>query len=98
MAVYIVVHLSVTDRNLYEKYCLVAPGIIKKYGGRYLANTEEIKTLAGTWHPQKMVLLEFDNLQNIDDCFQSTEYRSIKGMREKSTKSDAFIINGIIDA
>jgi uncharacterized protein (DUF1330 family) len=94
MAVYVVIHLGITDRHIYEKYCRAAPPIIQKYGGRYLANTEEITILAGDWQPQKTVLLEFENLKKIRDCFRSAEYRAIAPMREKSTVSNAFIING----
>jgi len=95
MAVYLVVHLSITDRDLYREYCRAAPPIIRKFGGRYLANTGEITTIAGDWQPEKTVILEFGSLQTLTECFHSVEYGAIAPKREQSTTGHAFIINGL---
>jgi uncharacterized protein (DUF1330 family) len=79
---------------MYGRYCRAVPAVIENHGGRYLANSEEITPLAGDWRPDKIVLLEFDSMQELRDCFQSEEYKSIVHRRIQSTSGRAVIVRG----
>lgn len=94
MAVYAVIEIEVTDREMYARYSQAVPGIVSRYGGRYLANTEEIIPLAGGWQPQKIVLLEFDTMQQLRECFGSMKYQAIAPLREQSTRGKAVVVRG----
>lgn len=94
MSVYAVIEIEITNKEMYEKYCMKAPGIIEKHGGQYLANTDKIIPISGDWHPEKIVLLEFDSISQLENCFQSEDYQAIVHLRHGSTKGRAIAVKG----
>ena len=59
MSVYSISSINVKDWETYEKYMKKVPGIIEKYGGKYLVRGGEILADDTTWQPKRIVILEF---------------------------------------
>lgn len=92
MSAYVIIDIKVLDTDSYSDYVRKVPPIIEKYGGRYLVRGGEITTLSGGWHPERVILLEFDSAEQVNNWLTSPEYAEITSLREKSTESKAILI------
>ena len=59
MPAYVAVDITVNDPATYDRYKLLAPPAIAKYGGKYLVRGGTTTTLEGDWSPTRFVILEF---------------------------------------
>ena len=97
MSVHVLIDIKIINRDMYMEYVKKVPPIVKKFGGRYLARGENITILSGTWHPERIILLEFDNSEQVNNWFKSREYAEIASLRENSTITNAIMIeSGIL--
>jgi uncharacterized protein (DUF1330 family) len=94
MPVYLIIEITVKDRELYSEYVEKVPAIIEKYGGKYLARGGRVTPLMGGWNPERIILIEFDTVKQIHKCFQAKEYLEIAPLREQSTTSRSIIVEG----
>ncbi len=68
--------------------------MFKNYGGRYLARTSNIKSLDGT-APKRVVINAFDSVDKLEAWYNSPEQKRVTDSRLKTTKSRAFIVEGM---
>ncbi len=94
MSYYVIIEITIQDKNLYSEYIKQVYDIVTQHGGTYLARGGNITAFSGNWHPERMILIEFEDKQQIQNCFQSPEYREIANLREQSTISRAIIVKG----
>jgi uncharacterized protein (DUF1330 family) len=92
--VYLVAEVKILDKEMYSRYTEKVPQVIGRYGGRYIARTSDIKPMAGGWEPDKVVIIGFDSMERLEECFNSPEYMEILPLRKKSTESRAIIVEG----
>jgi uncharacterized protein (DUF1330 family) len=95
MSVYLLIEITVKDRELYSKYVQAVPSIIEKHGGKYLARGGNVTPLMGGWNPERIILIEFDDIEHVHKCFRSPEYLEIAPLREQSTASRSIIFEGL---
>jgi uncharacterized protein (DUF1330 family) len=94
MPVYLVIEIEVHDPALYAEYVARVPATVKEFGGRYLARGGKVKTLAGDWHPERLVVVEFPSEAAVREWFASPEYAAVRPLRERSTKGRVVLIEG----
>lgn len=94
MPVYVIIDIAVTDQGLYEEYVGRVPAVVEQYGGRYLVRGGEVVALAGDWHPERIVVLEFESSEQAQEYLTSPEYLALGPLREKCTASRAIIVQG----
>jgi len=94
MVCYLIIEIKVLDSDLYSQYVQKVPEVVIKYGGRYLARGGEVTPIAGDWNPERVILIEFDSIDQAQRCFQSAEYLTLAPLRERSTMSRAIILQG----
>ncbi len=92
MPVHVIIDIEILNRDLYMEYVKKVPPIVKKFGGRYIARGEKITTLSGNWHPERIILLEFDNSEQVNNWFKSQEYAEVAHLREDSTITNAILL------
>jgi uncharacterized protein (DUF1330 family) len=83
---------KITDDNLYRRYIEKAAPIIKQYGGEYIFRSEQLKPISGDWDLKRIVLIRFESIEKLQECFQSNEYKKIAHLREDATVSKAIVI------
>ena len=94
MPVYMIVEVEIRDGDLYAEYVDRVREVVERRGGRYLARSEEIVSLAGDWRPQRVALIEFESLERLRACFGSPAYRQLTPLRERATTSRAIVVRG----
>ncbi len=97
MAVYQIIDLEVREPGLYAEYTSRVRSIVEGHGGRYLVRGGSVRAATGGWEPGRLVVIEFDDLESLQSCYASAQYRRIASLRERSTRSKTVIVEGIAE-
>ena len=95
MAAYLVADIEVTDSAGFAEYQQKVPATIAAHGGRYLVRGGAAETLEGAWAPKRCVVLEFPTMAQLKTWYASPEYRPLITIRERTTKSNLVIVEGV---
>jgi len=95
MAAYFIIDIKVHDEPTYHLYIDKVKPIIEQYGGRYLARGGAISSFTGQWNPERIILIEFPSAADVKRCLASDAYKAIAPLRERSTSSQAIVVEGI---
>ena len=98
MSVYMIIQITILNHDLYARYVEEVPKIIKKHGGRYLVRGGKVVPMFGSWNPERIVLIEFETMEQLRNCFDSPEYLKIAPFRENSTVTESIIVYGFLPA
>jgi uncharacterized protein (DUF1330 family) len=94
--VYQVIDLDVHNPELYAGYVARVADVVRKYGGQYLARGGTVIPLGGDWHPKRLVIIEFESLERLQQCYASPEYALIASLREQSSRSKSVAVEGVL--
>lgn len=94
MPAYMIIDITIQDREPYLQYVRGVADIVTRAGGRYLARGGAIHPFAGAWQPDRVILIEFPTIEQAKACFASAEYRALAPLRETSTISRAIFVEG----
>ena len=92
MSVYMIIEIQVKDDQLYAQYVNRVPEVIAKYGGRYLVRGGPVTPMSGDWRPQRIIVIQFETLEDVRACFASQEYRKLAPIRAQSTVGKAIVV------
>ena len=95
MPAYVIAETDVTDPDRYEQYKTASPAAIAAGGGRFLVRGGELVTLEGDWHPSRLVLLEFPDLQAAQRWYESEVYQEVKKLRAGAADFRAVAVQGV---
>ena len=95
MTAYVIVDINVTDPIRYEDYKRLAAPTVELYGGKYIARGGKTETLEGDWSPTRLVILEFDNMEQAKTWLNSTEYSAARGLRHQTATTNMVAIEGV---
>jgi len=95
MAAYVIADIEVTDRDGFAEYQQKVPATIAAYGGRYLVRGGASEVLEGSWTPKRSVVLEFPSMAQLKTWYHSPEYRPLIAIRERTTRSNLMVVEGI---
>ena len=81
----IVEHIVIDAAKFDEYRTRVAP-MIAKHGGRYLTKGATHRfPEGGHWRPERVVIIEFADMQAIDAWYNSAEYQPLIALRKQCT-------------
>lgn len=95
MAAYVIARVNVTDWDCYKEYMKVTPGIIAKFGGKFIARAGEMVTLEGPEETRRVVLIEFPSLEKVKEFYNSEDYKEAKKLRAGAATAQFLAIDGI---
>jgi uncharacterized protein (DUF1330 family) len=95
MSAYLVCMVKVDDPETYRKYTAHTPGLIRKYGGRFLVRGGAVEAVEGPPFGDRLVLLEFPSKEVVREFYNSPEYQEIIGFRHDSSDSIFLLADGI---
>ncbi len=93
MSVYMIIDSKVKDEEKYRQYIDQVFPIVTKYGGRYHARGEKIRSF-GTWKPERIIIIEFPSEDHVLQWLGSAEYAAIAPLREAGADTQAILIDG----
>ena len=95
MAAYMIARVNVTDWDKYNEYIKVTPGIITKFGGRFIVRGGETVTFEGPEEKWRIVVVEFPDLERAKEFYYSPEYTDAKKIREGAALAQFVAISGV---
>jgi len=95
MTAYVIVDINVKDADIYEGYKKLAAPTVEQYGGKYIARGGMTETLEGNWSPTRLVILQFDSIEQAKIWLNSPEYCEVKRIRHQSATSNMVVIQGL---
>jgi uncharacterized protein (DUF1330 family) len=91
---YIVVDARSSDPARLAEYRKLAQVAVAAYGGRYLVRGGKYETLEGSWQPERLVVLEFPDMDAARKFHDSPEYVAARAAREGVSDFDMLLVEG----
>lgn len=94
MPAYVIVEVDIKDPVRYEDYKKLTPTIVDSFGGKFIVRGGAIETLEGEWHPGRVVVLEFPNVEQAKAWYTSPEYIAAKSIRLEASTGKMILVEG----
>lgn len=91
---YMLVQVDVTNAQQYGEYTKLSPGIIEKFGGRFLARGGRTVTLEGAPARSRVVVVEFPSFERAQEFYNSQEYQAAKKVRAGAATAQFVLVEG----
>ncbi len=95
MAAYLIVEVETTDAALMAEYRKHTPGLIARFGGKFIVRGGECDSLEGGWTPSRVVVIEFPDMATARRFYHSEDYKPVLAMRLKAGNSKAVLVDGV---
>lgn len=95
MAAYLIGRIEIKDPEQYKKYIAVTPGVISKFGGKFIARGGETITLEGPAEQRRVVLVEFPSLEKAREFYSSAEYSEAMKLRQNAADVSLVVVEGV---
>jgi|WetSurMetagenome_2_1015567.scaffolds.fasta_scaffold402860_2 uncharacterized protein (DUF1330 family) len=96
MPVYLLIEINVRDYELYSEYTTQVLPLVERYGGSYLIRGGEVFPVSGDWRPERLVLVQFETMDLVQDFLTSSEYQALIPLRLRASTSRALIAEGFV--
>jgi uncharacterized protein (DUF1330 family) len=93
MTAFVIAELEITDAELFKGYGPLVPATLEQYGGKFAVRRATVTALEGG-APTRVAILAFEDSAAAKRWHDSPEYAVAKAIRQKSTKSRMFIVEG----
>ena len=94
MPAYIIANVDVKDPEAYQEYAAQTPGLVEKFGGKFIVRGGEFEQVEGDWPLARIVVVEFPTMAQAKEFYFSPEYEATKAIRETAADSQVFIVDG----
>jgi uncharacterized protein (DUF1330 family) len=92
---HVIVDMQITDPQRYESYRRLAGPAVEAAGGRYLARGGATEVLEGDRVPNRVVILEFPDLDAARAWYDSPQYVEARGAREGAATGSFIAVEGV---
>ena len=92
MAAYVIFQETIIDDEAFEAYKKLSPSTIEKFGGKFLSRGGETDVIEGAWDYERMVILEFPDMEAARNWYNCAEYQEARDMRLKASFGAAIIV------
>ncbi len=95
MAAYFIGDIVVTDPEGIKEYQRRVSASLELYGGKFLVRGGTFEVLEGDWHPHRLILLEFESVEQAKRWYNSAEYAAVIGIRHRTANTDFVLVQGL---
>lgn len=105
MTAYFIVHRrKITDPQALKRYSDGIDAVIAKFGGKIAARSVTYRVLEGDWHsgrakddskPERLTVLEFPDMAELQDWYDSADYAALKAIRHAASRSDIVAVETV---
>jgi len=96
MPAYWIARSKVNDPAEYKRYADLVPGIVAKYGGKFLARGGRYEIVEGPEKFHRFIVIEFPTLERGVACFRSKEYEEAARFRRGGAgEVETVVVEGI---
>ena len=95
MVAYLALQSFVTDDTQYRKYAEAVNPLLSRFGARLIARRASIEVLEGEHDQRPVSILEFPDMAAIHALWNSTDYATIKKLREGAATLNVWAFPGL---
>ena len=95
MKAYVIVDVEIKDPVRYEDYKKLTPGSLVPFEGKFIVRGGKAETLEGSWHPGRLVVVEFPSLEKAKAWWSSEGYAPAKALRQSASVTQMIVVEGI---
>ena len=95
MTAYLIASIVIENAEAYAEYKQRVPQTIAKYSGRYLVRGGEGEILEGNWSLNRLVVLEFPDINALKTWYNSEDYKELKAMRQSNASTNIVSVEGV---
>ena len=95
MAAYAIADVEVTDPAKFQEYVSQVLATVEKYGGKYRVRGGAIEKAEGDWEPSRMVVIEFESMEQLKKWYHSQEYSGPMKLRHQSANANVLFVEGV---
>jgi len=92
---YYVAEFEVTDPEGMKPYSAQVESTFKSYGGRFIVRGGKTISLEGEAPKRRRVVIEFASVEKAQAWYYSAEYTELRKIRQRSAKTDVYMIEGV---
>jgi uncharacterized protein (DUF1330 family) len=92
---YVLVQVDVTNPQQYGEYMKLSPGVIEKFGGRFIARGGRTETLEGAPATGRIVVVEFPSFERAREFYNSAEYEAARKVRAGAATAQFILVEGL---
>ena len=68
---------------------------VAAHGGRFIARGGAMTVLEGDWDPQRIVVIEFDDIAAARAWYESDDYAPLRELRRSASKTNIVVVEGL---
>jgi uncharacterized protein (DUF1330 family) len=68
--------------------------VVAEHGGRFVARGGETAVLEGDWDPQRIVIIEFPDMDAARRWYESDGYAPLRELRRSASKTNIIVVEG----
>ncbi|MCY4114832.1 MAG: DUF1330 domain-containing protein [Chloroflexi bacterium] len=95
MAGYVIVNDEITDDAAFAEFRQKVGATVAAHGGRYLVRGGATEVIDGDWAPDRLVVIEFDSVDQAKAWLNSAEFLAIKDLRVSSASASVVVAEGV---
>ena len=92
MAGYVLLNVEVTDQDAFADFRDRFPAVVDSYSGKYLIRGGDTEVVQGDWTPHRLVLIEFDSVQQAQSFWNDPEHSKLRAALDKCANTTAGVI------
>ncbi|MGL4666756.1 MAG: DUF1330 domain-containing protein [Saezia sp.] len=94
MSAYIIAYVDVTDTKQYEDYKKLSSHAIQVHGAKICVRGGAVDVLEGEWSPQRVVVLQFEDMAAAKTFYNSPEYAQARQARAGAAHMRMIVVDG----
>ncbi|MCY3912573.1 MAG: DUF1330 domain-containing protein [Chloroflexi bacterium] len=95
MAGYVIVNDEISDEAGFAEFRQKVGATVAAHGGRYLVRGGATEVIDGDWAPDRLVVIEFDSVDQAKAWLSSAEFLAIKDLRVSSASASVVVAEGV---
>ena len=92
---YLICYVDITNPTAYDEYRKLATVAGEKYGATYLARGGKTEVLEGDLNPERVVIIEFADMDAAHAWYESPEYTKAREARKGASKGNFILVEAV---
>jgi uncharacterized protein (DUF1330 family) len=95
MPAYVIVEITIHNAKRYEDYKKLTPASLEAFEGKFVVRGGKTESLESNWSPERMVVLQFPNMDKAKAWWNSDLYAPAKKLRQETAFTKMLVVEGI---
>jgi uncharacterized protein (DUF1330 family) len=95
MTAYLIVDMTIKDPQAMEAYWHPAAASVARHDGKFIVRGGRTEPVEGGWNPQRIVVVEFPNMDRAHEFYRSEDYAPLLEIRLAATESKAVFVEAV---